>query len=118
MTMLVSLEQASAHLRRDTTDDDLDLTLKIKAASRAVMGYIGDGASGFTDSAGDVFEDSNGIALDVPEDIQGACLLLVGDFYTNRTPTPVDVVDASFGYGYLPRAVTALLYPYRTPVIG
>lgn len=69
MAMLVSLEQASEHLRRDTDADDLDLTLKIRAASAAVLTYLDGGADSFTDSAGDVFEDSNGTALDVPYDI-------------------------------------------------
>ena len=41
MAMLVSLQQASDHLRRDTTDDDADLTIKIQAASAAIMDYLG-----------------------------------------------------------------------------
>lgn len=118
MAMLVSLEQASAHLRRDTSDDDLDLTLKIMAASSAVLTYLGDGADAFTDSAGEVYEDSNGIAIDVPFDIQAATLILVGDFYKNREPTDTDPVPSAFGFGFLPRTVVALLYPYRTPVLG
>lgn len=116
MTMLVSLEQASAHLRRDTDADELDLTLKIRAASSAVMVYLDGGSDSFTDSAGEVLEDSNGIALDVPYDIQAATLLLIGDFYKNREPAASDSVPEAFGYGYLPRAVVSLLYPYRVPV--
>ena len=38
--MLVRLQEASDHLRRDTTDDDNDLTLKIKAASAAIINYL------------------------------------------------------------------------------
>jgi hypothetical protein len=117
--MLVTFAQAAAHLRRDTTADDADLTLKIEGASKAVMNYIqGPGIDGFTDSAGDVFEDSNGVAQDVPRDIQSATLLLLSDFYNNRTPTASDPVPAEFGYGYLPRAVVALLYPYRSPSLA
>src|SRR5207245_838994 len=110
--MLVTLEQASAQLRRDTTDDDADLTLKIKAASRAVVTYLK--TPSFADSAGDVIEDSSGIAIDVPEDVQIATLLLVGYFYKQRD----EDAGKEFEAGALPRPVTALLYPYRTPTIG
>lgn len=114
MVMLVSVEQASAHLRRDTDADDLDLVGKIMGASRAVLTYIAGGSDAFTDSAGDVFEDSNGVALDIPHDIQIATLLLIGEFYKNREAKQEGIVDASFGYGYLPQPVISLLMPYRS----
>jgi gp6-like head-tail connector protein len=117
MVMLVSVEQASAHLRRDTDADDLDLLGKIMGASAAILNYIGDGG-GFTDSNGDVIADSNGIALDVPSDIQIACLLLIGEFYKNREAKQEGVVDASFGYGFLPQPVISLLMPYRSWSLG
>lgn len=117
MVMLVSVEQASAHLRRDTDADDLDLLGKIMGASQAVMNYIA-GGGGFTDSNGDVWEDSDGIAVDVPYDIQIACLLLIGEFYKNREAKQEGVVDASFGYGYLPQPVISLLMPYRSWSLG
>jgi hypothetical protein len=112
MTMLVSIQQASDHLRRDTDADDADLTLKIKGASAAVMRYIGD-HNLFTDSAGDVAEDSNGVAIDVPEDVQAATLLLIGDFYSNRAAGDFVTVD-----WFLPPFVMALLYPYRDPTLA
>ena len=106
--MFVSLEQARAHVRSDDTADDADLELKVQAASAAVAGYIGDNAS-FFNSAGVPSADSNGIALDIPEDVKIATLLLVGYFYKDRDN------DANHEYetGYLPRPVTALLYQYR-----
>ena len=57
--MLISLQYASDHLRRDTTDDDVDLTAKIAGASQAVMHYCNTNIDTFTDSAGEVFDDSN-----------------------------------------------------------
>lgn len=114
MTMLVSLEQARAHLRADTTDGNLDLELKIKGASAAVLRYISNGADSFTDSAGDVFEDSNGVALDIPEDVQSATLFLIGYLDRNRDGDE----DKAFERGYLPAPVTALLYPYRDPSLA
>ena len=127
--MFVSLEQASAHLRRDTTDDDEDLILKIEAASAAIAEYLRSGGSPYElelDSNGDPVLDSNGNEVPaadgngdpiVRRQVMQATLLLVGDFYANREPSETDAFFAStVGYGYLPRAVVALLYPLRMPI--
>lgn len=117
MTMLVSLQEASDHLRRDTTDDDADLELKIKAASAAIITYLK--TPSFADSSGEVPEDSNGVGIDIPDDVKIATLLLVGEFYRNRDGDQNGAVDQQFyGYGYLPRPVVALLYPYRVPTLA
>lgn len=108
--MLISLDYASDHLRRDQADDDADLERKIRAASRAVINYMQDGADIFLDSQGDPFIDSNGIVADVPDDVQIATAMLVAEFYDG---TRGDAVDPQWGYGYLSMPVTALLYPYR-----
>lgn len=110
--MLVSLELARAQIRSDTTDDNADLLLKIKAASRAVVTYLKDPS--FADSSGGIPEDSAGIAVDVPEDVQLATLLLIGYFYKQRDEDG----NHEFEAGALPRPVTALLYPYRVPTVG
>lgn len=113
--MLVTLQQASDHLRRDTTADDTDLTLKIHAASGMVMNYIqGAGIDGFTDSAGDVFVDSQGDPLDVPYAVQAATLLMIGYLYRLRDGNG----DGDFDRGYLPMPVTAILQPYRDPSLA
>lgn len=113
--MLVTLQQASDHLRRDTAADDNDLTLKIHAASAAVMNYIqGPGIDGFTDSFGDIFVDSAGDPLDVPYAVQAATLLMVGYLYRLRDNNG----DGDFDRGYLPMPVTALLTPYRCPSLA
>jgi len=114
---LVTLAQASEHLRRDTEDDNADLQLKITAASRRVLQYLGDQAE-FLDSNGDVPVDSNGDPVDVPEHVQAATLLLIGDLYEQREGGQTASVDSKFGYGYLPVGVVALLYQSRDPVIA
>lgn len=111
---LVTLEQVRSHIRSDDTFDDSLVEAYIAAASSAVLKYVGDT---FNDTDGVIPIDTDGIP-EVPEDVKIACLLLIGDFYKNREPTPDDVVGDQWGYGYLPRAVIALLYPYRTPSIA
>ena len=113
MVMLVTLEQAIQHLRVDNDAEDNDLLLKIAAASGAVMNYINPGADVFLDSEGNAAVDSNGIAIGIPQEIQQATLLLLGYFYKDRDGDP----DKAYEMGYLPRPVTALLYPHRTPVV-
>lgn len=113
MPMLVTLQQASDHLRRDTTDDDADLTLKIKAASRAVINYLKSGASVIVfDSFGEVVILSDGLP-DAPEDIQMATLLLLSIFYKDREGQN-ERMD-NWQLGYLPMPVQSLLYHYRKP---
>jgi hypothetical protein len=110
--MLVTLSQARDQIRSDISDDDADLTLKIKAASRAVVTYLKDPS--FADSSGEVPEDSSGIAIDVPDDVKIATLLLIGYFYRQRDEDG----NHEFEAGALPRPVTALLFPYRVPTVG
>lgn len=113
MVMLVSLEQARQHLRSDADADDADLTLKIQAASKAVLRYLkpaGVARLMEVDSSGDPVEDSDGLVDDVPEDVMLSTLLLVGVFYSDR-----EGQEIKWEPGYLPAAVTALLYPLRDP---
>lgn len=113
MNLLVTLEEAKRHLRIDTDADDLDLTLKLYAASAAVLTYLKSGADAFTDSAGDVIEDSAG-PVGVPFQVQAATLLMTGYLYKNRD----EDADKAFQPGYLPAPVTALLYPLRDPSLA
>lgn len=113
MVMFVTLQQASDHLRRDTTADNADLTAKIMAASQAVLNYIEQAGDSWGDSNGDPIEDSNGIALNVPYPIQIATLLMTGYLYRERDGS-LEYQNPIAGF-YLPVGVTALLYPYRTP---
>jgi len=119
MTMLVTLAQASDHLRRDSTDDDADLTLKIHAASGSVLGYLkganhlvqevdGDGKPVFDEDGKPVYTDQ------VLYEVQAATLLMVGYLYRARDNDK----DHEYEQGFLPRPVTALLYGLRTPAIA
>lgn len=122
MTQLVTLDEAKAHLRVDHGLDDDDITLKIEAASAAVLDYIGDTQYLFLDTGGDDLdlEDTSPdqAGLRARHTCRQATLLLLGEFYRNREPTATDPVDPQFGYGYLPRSVTALLYKLRTPTVA
>jgi hypothetical protein len=109
--MLVPLSLARAQIRSDINDDDLLLTQYIKGASNAIADYLKDY---LWDSSGTIPEDSNGVATDLPEVVKTATLLLIGYFYRQRDEDP----NKEFEPGWLPRPVTALLYPLRTPTVG
>jgi two-component system OmpR family response regulator len=53
MTQLVTLDQAKLHLRVDQDAEDDDITLKIEAASAAILDYIGDAQYLFLYTGGD-----------------------------------------------------------------
>lgn len=110
MSMLVSVATAKTRLQIDDTAHDVDLELLIKAASSRVLAHI-DSEQDFIDTDDGIAVDTAGIAEDVPEDIQLAVLYLVGAFLRDRDGTN----SANFEQGFLPPAVTTLLYPYRTP---
>lgn len=108
--MLVTLEQVKAHLRIVHSSDDDDLTGKTHAASAAVLAYLKDGAV-FLDSSGQVEVDSSGDPIGVPYNVQIATLIMVGYFNKDRD----EDTDRAYETGYLPKPVTALLYPLRDP---
>lgn len=110
MTLLVTLDQAKAHLRIDTAYEDADLTLKIHAASSAVMNYL---------KSAIIFEPVlvEGVltySTTVKFEVQAAVLLMLGYLYKDRDGDP----DREYEPGMLPRPVTALLYPLRTPSLA
>lgn len=132
MVMLVTLEQAKDHLRVDTDDGDSDLTLKIHAASNAVLNYMGSSGVSYEyllDTAGDVFYDTSGdpvYLLDsagekvVLPEIQAAVLIMLGVIYIDRDGQ--DFVEGgnsqSLGELTLPRTVKWLLDPLRRPRVA
>lgn len=115
---LVSLAQAQDHLRDYYAENEGHIALLITAASRACLKYLDGGEDAWADSDGQIAQDSNGVPLLVPEDIQAACLLLIGEFYRNRDGEQMGEINSQFGYGFLPRPVVALLFPHRSPVVG
>lgn len=125
MVDFVTLQQASDHLRRDTTDDDNDLKLKITSASAAVKNYIkttspyviavDTAGDPVLDSAGDPVpeEDTAGDPIIRPEVIQ-ATLAMVGIFYRDRDGQEME----KWELGFLPNWVSCILYPLRTPTMA
>lgn len=113
--MLISLNQAKAHLSidEDITKDDNQITLKIRAASAMVVNYLKSAADEFLDSSGEVEVDSNDDPVGVPPVVYAATCLLVEDLYRNRG----GVETGMYGPGDLPRSVTAILYPLRDPAL-
>ncbi|MCY1289223.1 Phage gp6-like head-tail connector protein [compost metagenome] len=123
--MYVTLDRAKAHLNMDHDEDDNLITAYVQAASGAVKNYL-KSASPYAverDSNDDPVLDSNGdpnYELDssggkiVDPVVQSAVLLLVGHLYKDRDENP----DSAFDAGYLPKPVTALLYPLRTPALA
>lgn len=114
MNSIVTLEEAALHLRLDIdSDGDPDLELKMYAASQSVIKYLMDGASEFVDSEGDIVIDSEGESV-APYPIKAATLLLLGYLYKDRDEN----AGNAYEMGFLPKPVTALLYPYRVPVLS
>lgn len=116
MAMLVTLDEASSYVRRDTSDDDAELELLVQAASEAVLNYIKENTVvSFIDSNGDVIaEDSDGVAEDVPAVVKAATLYMTAWLYRHRDADP----DKDFTHGYLPMPVISLLYPLRDPALA
>ncbi len=87
----IALEQAKAHLRVDSADDDSVITDLIDAAIEHI-GSIG------VDTSVDP----------LPAPVHQAALLLIGHWYENR-----EAVTVGFGGRVLPMAVDRLIAPYR-----
>ncbi len=117
MLMLVSLEQASNYVHRDTTADDAELSLLVAAASQAVALHLASGSAylDFLDSDLEAVQtDSDGVAQEVPPVVQAATLFLTGWLYRNRDADPENV----FKDGFMPYPVRLLLGPLRSPVMA
>lgn len=123
--MYVTLERGKQHLNMDHDLDDVLITAYIGAASGAVKNYLKSASpyeverdsndDPILDSAEDpiyVF-DSSGDKV-VKYEVQAAVLLMLGFLYKDRDENP----DSAFDRGYLPKPVTALLYPLRDPALA
>lgn len=123
--MYVTLARAKQHLNMDHDEDDSLIEVYVQAASGAVKNYLKSASpyeverdsndDPILDSSGDpvYVEDSAGDKL-VSYPVQAAVLLMVGFLYKDRDENP----DGAFAQGYLPRPVTALLYPLRNPALA
>lgn len=115
MAMLVSLEEAKKAIRVTHDADDAVIELMISAASGAVLNYLkAIGSESMRDSAGELIVDSAGLVQDVDPVVKQATNLLTGYFYKDRDNDEGKEWEPSF----LPRPVTALLYPLRDPAVA
>lgn len=135
MVMLVTLQEASEHLRRDTGDDDADLELKIKGASQAILSYLQDYMLAYefeVDEHGKAILDSSGqkvYLIDssgdyvVRDEVKSAVLILVGLLYNDRDGEDFTntgqrgAFQETLGYLKIPRTVVWLLEALRKPVV-
>lgn len=123
--MYVTLARAKQHLNMDHDEDDNLIEVYVQAASGAVKNYL-KSASPYEverDSNDDPILDSSGDPMYVVDSagdklvsyhVQAAVLLMVGFLYKDRDENP----DQAFQAGYLPKPVTALLYPLRKPALA
>lgn len=123
--MYVTLARAKQHLNMDHDQDDTLIEVYVQAASGAVKNYLKSASpyeverdsndDPILDSSGDPIYvvDSSGDKL-VSYPVQAAVLLMVGFLYKDRDENP----DQAFQAGYLPKPVTALLYPLRKPALA
>lgn len=109
MAHLVTPEEVKNMLRIDGDDVDGNLLLMIPAASGAVVNYLKAGARRFLDEAGEVID-----GMEVPFEVRAATVILIGIMMRN----PDNTVEGDFEQGYLPKPVTALLYPLRDPALA
>lgn len=104
--MIISIAEARAQIRNeDHSFDDEHIQADIEAADAAVLAYLK--LTSESDIPPSVF----------PVAVK-AVKLLVAEWYKNREAEQDGAVESQFGYGYLPRPVIALLYPYRDPSIA
>lgn len=105
--MIITLAEAKYQSRIDHDLDDLFIEADIASATAAIKNYLGDAA-----------HVDNEPTNEYREDVKTACKILVASYYRYRTGDNPDAVDSQFGYGYLPRSVVALLFPYRALVMA
>lgn len=111
MVKLVTIERTKEALAITTADDDHLLNGYIEAASAAIIAYLKRQAAAVIglNESGEL-----PAGTEAPQIIQVATIMLVGHFY--REPDGNEERD--FEHGYLPRPVTALLYPLRDPALA
>lgn len=122
---LITLQDAKAHLEMDHDDSDADIGRMVSEASAAVLNYL-DGApigQPMRDEQGVVLRDTSDEIVYVRDssgelavrfEVQAATKLMVGYLFRLRDEDE----KREFEMGYLPRPVTALLYPLRSPAVA
>lgn len=110
--MIVTLDQAKAHLRIIGNADDASVTLYLGAAEESAAQYVNRALftdeSALNDAVAAGTDDGSGIVAN--DAIRAAILLLTGHLYTNRE----DVISDSRAVAIqLPQGSQFLLNPYR-----
>lgn len=121
---LITLSEAKAQLQMDHNDDDALIQTLVPAASGAVLNYLKGSPIGkperddqgriVKDSSGDIVYEYDTSGLIIRDEIKHAVKLLIGYMYRLRD----DNEGQAYEQGYLPRPVTALLYPLRDPALA
>lgn len=101
---LLDLSLVKKHLRVDSNDEDILIAAYQAAAETSVSEYL----DRVIYNDGDSPEPTDEYAMVIGPPITAAILLLIGDLYAVREPDPKLDGNAVF-----PRAVRALLAPYR-----
>jgi hypothetical protein len=96
--LLVDLETAKKHLRRDDDDDDDRIVKLIRAASVIVLKFL--------KISEDSYSGTDGNLVDVPLDVEQATLLVIESLYDDPTADP------------LTEAVRSILHRSRHPAIA
>lgn len=125
MADLVTIQEAKAHLRVDSTADDTWLAVFIPAISQAVLTWLKDEWRAYewvTDSTGEFLRDSNDEPY-ILEDSNGpvikpvaaaACLVELAQQYRFRDGSGAAAVQSHAGHGYvLGAGATSLLNGLR-----
>lgn len=107
---LVTLTLAKRHLRVYHDEDDAEIEAYLGAAETIVTEYVDRAIYGPLDDSppGAPPSGDDGTAIEVTPAITAAILLLLGDLYEKRESDTWEAEAA-----ILPRAVRALLAPYR-----
>lgn len=112
--MLVSVAEAKSRLAYDDSAHDFNVEAAIKGASAAVLNYCRPADPDWLDTSGDPLEDSDGVAIDIPDDVVTATLMLAGIFL--RDPSGKDMTG--WEHGFLPVPVLSILTFYRLPTLA
>ena len=111
---LLSLPAAKRHLRiePENTDDDDDISVKIKEASAIVLDYIKAPDRERRDGEGAPKDWTEGT---VPDTIRAAVELVLSKLFDDRNAGDE---DNEVAMGYLTPAITAILHRYRDPALA
>jgi hypothetical protein len=107
MPDVITLDEAKAHLRITTAQEDSDVQDKLDAATQIVIDYLTRRDTDWNTTM-DAWTSST-----VPKSVRAAILIQLGELYTRRGDDPT--IDQSPTPTSLSRTVMSLLMRYRDP---